>query len=106
MWRVLFWLSAAALAVPALTLTVARALDTDNGSMIRIESFTPLALPLYAVLVVLLGVGAWRQRDARKPPMVGGRAGRGRAGSARMVVRAAGGRSQPGTRRRERSGSR
>ena len=70
MWRVLFWLSAAALAVPALTLTLARALDTDNGSMIRIESFTPLALPLYAVLVVLLGFGAWRQRDARKPPVV------------------------------------
>ena len=69
MWRVLFWLSAAALAVPALTLTLARALDTANGSMIRIESFTPLALPLYAVLVVLLGFGAWRQRDARKPPM-------------------------------------
>jgi endonuclease/exonuclease/phosphatase family metal-dependent hydrolase len=70
MWRVLLWLSAAALAVPALTLTVARALDTDNGTMIRIESFTPLALPLYAVLVVLLGVGAWRQRDARMPPLV------------------------------------
>ena len=70
MWRVLLWLGAAALAVPALTLTVARALDTDNGTMIRIESFTPLALPLYAVLVVLLGFGAWRQRDARKPPVV------------------------------------
>ena len=70
MWRVLFWLSAAALAVPALTLTVVRALDTDNGTMIRVESFTPLALPLYAVLVVLLGVGAAWQRDARKPPMV------------------------------------
>jgi endonuclease/exonuclease/phosphatase family metal-dependent hydrolase len=70
MWRVLFWLSAAALGVPALILTAARALDTDNGTMIRIESFTPLALPLYAVLVVLLAVGAARQRDARKPPMV------------------------------------
>jgi endonuclease/exonuclease/phosphatase family metal-dependent hydrolase len=70
MWRVLFWLSAAALAVPALTLTLARALDTDNGTMIRIESFTPLALPLYTVLVVLLALGAAVQRDARKPPMV------------------------------------
>ena len=38
--------------------------------MIRVESFTPLGLPLYAVLVVLLGVGAAWQRDARKPPMV------------------------------------
>ena len=70
MWRVLFWLSAGVLAVPALTLTVARALDTDNGTMIRIESFTPLALPLYAVLLVLLLVGAARQPGARKPPIV------------------------------------
>jgi endonuclease/exonuclease/phosphatase family metal-dependent hydrolase len=70
MRRVLFWLGAGALAVPALTLTVARALDTDNGTMIRIESFTPLALPLYAVLLVLLAIGAARLRGARKPPVV------------------------------------
>jgi endonuclease/exonuclease/phosphatase family metal-dependent hydrolase len=70
MWRVLFWVSAGVLAVPALTLTVARALDTDNGTMIRIESFTPLALPLYAVLLVLLLVGAARLPGARKPAMV------------------------------------
>ena len=70
MWRALFWLCAGALAVPALTLTVARAFDTDNGSMIRIEAFTPLALPLYAVLLVLLAAGAVRQRDARRPPTV------------------------------------
>ena len=66
-WRVLFWLSAAALAVPALTLTLARAFDTDNGSLIRIESFTPLALPLYAVLLVLLAAGAALQQSERKP---------------------------------------
>jgi len=70
MWRVLLWVSAGVLAVPALTLTVARALDTDNGTMIRIESFTPLALPLYAVLLVLLLVGVARLPGARKPPMV------------------------------------
>jgi endonuclease/exonuclease/phosphatase family metal-dependent hydrolase len=70
MWRVLFWVVAAALAVPALTLTLARALDTDNGTMIRIEAFTPLALPLYAVLLVLLAVGAARQRGARRAPLV------------------------------------
>ncbi len=44
--------------------------DTDNGTMIRIESFTPLALPLYAVLLVLLAVGAARLPGDRKPPMV------------------------------------
>jgi len=69
MWRVLFWLSVAALAVPALTLTVARAFDTDNGTMIRIESFTPLALPLYAALVVLLAVRAALRHGDRKPLM-------------------------------------
>jgi endonuclease/exonuclease/phosphatase family metal-dependent hydrolase len=67
MWRALFWLTAAALAVPALLLTTARALDTDNGSMVRIEAFTPLALPLYAVLLVLLAAGAVRQRGDRRP---------------------------------------
>ncbi len=70
MWRVVFWLGAGVLAVPALTLTLARAFDTDNGTMIRIEAFTPLALPLYAVLLVLLAVVATRQRGARRPPMV------------------------------------
>ncbi len=70
MWRVLFWLCAAVLAIPALTLTVARALDTDNGTMIRIESFTPLALPVYAGLVVLLAAGAARRGGDRKPRVV------------------------------------
>ena len=58
MRRVLFWVVAAVLALPALTLTVARVLDSDNGTMIRIEAFTPLAMPVYLVLVVWLAVGA------------------------------------------------
>jgi endonuclease/exonuclease/phosphatase family metal-dependent hydrolase len=70
MWRVLFWLSAAVLALPAVTLTVARAFDTDNGTMIRIESFTPLALPLYAALLVLFAVGAALQHGDRRPLVV------------------------------------
>jgi endonuclease/exonuclease/phosphatase (EEP) superfamily protein YafD len=70
MWRVLFWLSAAALAVPALTLTLVRAFDTDNGSMVRIEAFTPLGLPLYAVLLVLLAAGAARRQGDRRPRVV------------------------------------
>ncbi|MDX6372770.1 MAG: hypothetical protein QOD98_1758 [Nocardioidaceae bacterium] len=70
MLRVVFWLGAAVLAVPALTLTVARGFDTDNGTMIRIEAFTPLAIPLYAVLLVLLAVGAALQRGGRKPRLV------------------------------------
>jgi endonuclease/exonuclease/phosphatase family metal-dependent hydrolase len=69
-WRVLFWLCAGVLAVPALLLTVARAFETDNGSLIRIASFTPLALPAYAVLVVLLALGAARWQGDRRPPLV------------------------------------
>jgi len=70
MRRAVFWLAVAALAVPALTLTIARAVDSDNGTMIRLESFTPLALPLYAVLVVLLAVGAVLRKGGRRPRLV------------------------------------
>jgi endonuclease/exonuclease/phosphatase family metal-dependent hydrolase len=70
MLRVLFWLVVAGLAVPALTLTVARAFDTDNGTMIRIEAFTPLAIPLYAALLVLLAAGAALWKVDRIPRVV------------------------------------
>jgi len=58
MARVFFWLVAAGLGLPALLLTVVRMADTDVGAMIRIESFTPLGIPLYAALLVLTGFGA------------------------------------------------
>lgn len=70
MTRILFWVVAALLAVPALTLTVARAFDTDNGTMIRIEAFTPLAMPVYLVLVVWLAVGAVLMKAGRRPPVI------------------------------------
>jgi endonuclease/exonuclease/phosphatase family metal-dependent hydrolase len=63
---------AALLAIPALTLTVARALDSDNGTMIRIEAFTPLAMPVYLVLVVWLAVGAALMKDRRRQPVAAG----------------------------------
>ena len=69
MRRVLFWVLAALLAVPALTLTLARAFDSDNGTLIRIEAFTPLALPVYAVLVVWLAAGALLRRRVRTPEL-------------------------------------
>jgi endonuclease/exonuclease/phosphatase family metal-dependent hydrolase len=56
--RVLFWTVAVLMAGPALTLTVARAVDSDNGTMIRLEAFTPLAMPVYLVLAAWLSVGA------------------------------------------------
>ena len=68
----------------------------DNGTIIRIASFTPLALPLYAVLVVLLA-GVRRAAHRPEAPGRGGSAGPGRAGPPRVVVRPAGGRRPPGT---------
>lgn len=70
MKRVLFWLVVALPALPALTLTIARAFDSDNGTMIRIEAFTPLAIPLYVFLVGWLGVGAIAS-NGRPPQAVG-----------------------------------
>jgi len=68
--RLLFWAAAVLVALPAVPLTVARAFDTDNGSLIRLEAFTPLALPMYAVLLVLLAFGAARRHGGRKPRVV------------------------------------
>jgi endonuclease/exonuclease/phosphatase family metal-dependent hydrolase len=70
MWRVLFWVAAGELAAPALLLTTARALDTDNGSLIRVEAFTPLALPIYAVLLVLCASGAAGESSDRPARLV------------------------------------
>jgi endonuclease/exonuclease/phosphatase family metal-dependent hydrolase len=58
MGRVVFWLAAAALGLPALLLTGVRLADTDVGVMIRLESFTPLGIPLYAGLLLLMVIGA------------------------------------------------
>ena len=68
--RLVLWLCTAVLAAPALLLTLARVVDSDNGSLIRIEAFTPLAIPLYAALVVLLALGAARRPGGRRPLVV------------------------------------
>src|SRR3954452_5009129 len=57
MGRVVFWLVAAALGLPALLLTAVRLADSDVGVMIRLQSFTPLGLPLYAAVLVLMLIG-------------------------------------------------
>lgn len=44
----------AALLLPAVTLTVVRLLELDSGRAVRIVSFTPLGLPLYAAAALLL----------------------------------------------------
>ena len=53
--RVVFWLAAAALAVPAVPLTINRLLDAEAGGAVRMMSFTPLAIPWYAADVLLVG---------------------------------------------------
>jgi endonuclease/exonuclease/phosphatase (EEP) superfamily protein YafD len=58
MGRVVLWLVAAALGLPALVLTVVRLVDSDVGGMIRVESFTPVAIPLYAALLVVTALPA------------------------------------------------
>jgi hypothetical protein len=60
--RVLFWLAVAALAVPAVPLTLNRLVDAGAGGAVRMMSFTPLATPWYVAEVLLLGtalVAGW-----------------------------------------------
>lgn len=59
---VLLGLVLVALIVPAAALTVARLLEPDGGRWVRLVSFTPLAVPLYAaaMLILLLGYAAGR----------------------------------------------
>lgn len=60
--QAVFWLVVLTLATPALLITGSRVTDTDVGTLIRIEAFTPIGLPLYAALLVLLAAGAARRR--------------------------------------------
>jgi endonuclease/exonuclease/phosphatase (EEP) superfamily protein YafD len=50
------------LLVPAGALTVARFVEPDGARWVRLVSFTPFAIPLYAVAVLLLLVLAWKAR--------------------------------------------
>lgn len=76
---VLAWLVALALLLPALAITLVRLSGSENGTAIRLVSFTPLALPLYLLFLVLalalvvsrlLGRGR-RPRPRRTPLLLG-----------------------------------
>ncbi len=54
--RLLFWLAFGALLLPALPLTLNRLIDSSAGPAVRIQSFTPLAVPLYVVALLMLVV--------------------------------------------------
>ena len=58
------WAVVLVLLLPAVALTFARVAEPDVGLWIRLEAFTPLALPLYAAAALVLGV-----RLAGAPPM-------------------------------------
>ena len=68
--RFVFWGCAFVLAAPAVVFTAVRAVDSDNGTMIRVEAFTPMAMPIYAALLVLLAVGAARRHGDRRPRLM------------------------------------
>jgi endonuclease/exonuclease/phosphatase family metal-dependent hydrolase len=61
-----YWLLPAALLAPSMVLTVARATEPSGGVWIRLVSFAPVALPLYALGSLLLLVRlAWPGDVAR-----------------------------------------
>ena len=72
MARSYFWLVAACLGGPALMLTVIRLVDGDVGAMIRVESFTPLGIPLYAALLLLMAFGVLRRPAGQRTRRVEG----------------------------------
>ncbi len=51
----MFWLGVAALAAPAVPLTLNRLVDAEAGAAVRLMSFTPLAIPWYVGNVLLVG---------------------------------------------------
>ena len=56
MRRIVFWLVAGGLALPAVPLTLNRLVDSEAGPAVRMMSFTPLATPWYAADVLLVGI--------------------------------------------------
>ena len=62
---VVFWVAVAAVLAPALLLTSTRLVEPHGGFWIKVEAFTPLALALYAVAVLLVGVRLLLQRRWR-----------------------------------------
>lgn len=67
--RVVLGAAGAAVLVPALLLTLDRLADPASGRLVRAESFTPLALPAYAVVLVasLVVLVVLSRRGASRP---------------------------------------
>lgn len=58
-----WWVLVLALLLPAALLSVVRLLEPSSGWAIRLVAFTPLALPLYAAALLLLGIALLHRRD-------------------------------------------
>lgn len=58
---VLFWSLTLGMLAPAAVLTAARLVDSESGSVIRLQSFTPYALALYGASLMLLAPAAIRR---------------------------------------------
>lgn len=70
-WRVVLWFLVGLLVVPALVLTGARIVDSDRSLLVRIVSFVPVGVILYAAaLVLLLVLTLACRRGERRLPLV------------------------------------
>lgn len=58
-----FWLLVLALLLPAALLSVVRLLEPSSGWAIQMVALTPLALPLYAAALLLLGIALLSRRE-------------------------------------------
>jgi endonuclease/exonuclease/phosphatase family metal-dependent hydrolase len=63
--RTVFWAAAVALLLPACLLTLNRVAEPDEGRLVRAVSLTPLAIPLYAVVLVLAITALVHRRHRR-----------------------------------------
>ncbi|GAB2765435.1 hypothetical protein GCM10027020_17330 [Nocardioides salsibiostraticola] len=68
--EVTFWIAFVVLIVPAGTLTVVRVVEPESGRALQIEAFTPYALPLYALALILLAGTAVRRSESNAPFLV------------------------------------
>lgn len=75
--RTISWVAVLAVLLPAALLTLSRVVQPDDSPLVRAVSFAPLAIPLYAVLLVVALTALARRRRRR---------GRRRRARARFVV--------------------
>jgi len=66
--RVLLWVVAISCLVPALSLTVIRPTDTTIGSVVRWQAFAPMAIPMFAVVLLAVLAGWLLERSVRWVP--------------------------------------